>query len=120
MADDEMLKRPRDTSGQAIGAEVVITFVVVVTAMVLISTYVRRALQGRARDTIIYTRDEAAQALGSDILLQYEPYYINSTADVRQSSTSQIETIGAEFVQTTDQSRTMQSNAIQLAPKEWN
>jgi hypothetical protein len=121
-----MLKRFRNNSGQSIGAELVITFVVVALAISMMSVYVRRAMQGRVRDFVVYTRDEAANALGNSsnlyaVALQYEPYYINSVATVGQeaSDTSTIAANG-EYTKTFSQTRSADSTSQQLAPKDWN
>jgi hypothetical protein len=122
-----MLKRFRNNSGQSIGAELVITFVVVALAISMMSVYVRRAMQGRVRDFVVYTRDEASNALANSdgylyaVALQYEPYYINSVATVGQeaSDTSTIAANG-EYTKTFSQTRSADSTSQQLAPKDWN
>ena len=115
-----MFKHFRDNSGQTITAEIVIIFVLVVVAIVAMSTYVRRVMQARVRDAVIFTRDEAIAALGSDnVTLQYEPYYVLSAAQTNQSSTdlSRI-VVNGDFQRDSSQSRVMVTNSTQLAPKE--
>jgi hypothetical protein len=116
-----MLKRFRNRSGQSIGAEMVITFTVVVLAVGLMSKYVQRTLQGRTRDLVVYARDEAASVLGDgNVALQYEPYYVNTIANVEQSSTAteNINTTGG-YNKVTSFGRAAVSNSMQFAPKDW-
>jgi hypothetical protein len=122
-----MLKRFRNKSGQSIGAEMVITFTVVVLAVGLMSQYVKRTLSGRTRDLMVYARDEAMLATRNsdgammDIALQYEPYYVNTIANVEQSSTA-TENINATggYNKVTASGKAVMSNSMQLAPKDWN
>jgi len=122
-----MLKSFRHNSGQAIGAELVVTFVLVVTAILAISTYFRRAMQARVRDAVIYVRNEAETAtmnsdgFGQRIHLQYEPYYVEAEAQTEQKSTdtARIDASGY-FIRDTSQGRIVTSNSVQLAPKERN
>jgi hypothetical protein len=116
-----MFKHFRDNSGQTISAETVIIFVLVVVAIMAMSVYVRRGVQARVRDAVIFTRDEADAALGGAnvVTLQYEPYYVLSAAQVNQQSTdlSRI-VVNGDFQRDSQQSRVMVTNSTQLAPKE--
>jgi hypothetical protein len=116
-----MLKRFCNKSGQSISAEIVITFLVVIVAATAMATYVRRAMQGRTRDLVIYARDEAAGVLGDgNVVLQYEPYYVNSIAQADQQSTATINinaTGGYNKNSFTD--RAVFANNEQLPPKDW-
>jgi Tfp pilus assembly protein PilV len=115
-----MLKKFRNKSGQSISAEVVITFVLVTVAIVAMSTYIRRTMQARVRDAVIFTRDEASSALGgANVALQYEPYYASAEAKTSQASTTRVKFgVNGEFIQDSRQGRSVVSNSVQLAPKD--
>jgi hypothetical protein len=121
-----MFKRFRHKSGQSITAEVVITFVLVTVVVAAMSTYIRRTMQGRVRDAIVYVRNEAetatmnADGFVQDIPLQYEPYYAVAESATNQMSTdtSRIDSVNADFVRDTSQGRIVISNSVQLAPKD--
>jgi chloramphenicol 3-O-phosphotransferase len=92
----------------------------VVVVIVAMSTYVRRTMQARVRDAVIFTRDEASSALGgANVTLQYEPYYALAVSETNQASTDKvnIDTNG-DFIRNTSQGRVVVSNSVQLAPKE--
>jgi hypothetical protein len=114
-----MLKRFRNNNGQAISAEVVVTFVLVVATLMLISTYVRRTLQGRTRDAMVHARDEGAAGLGAVVSLQYEPYYLETNSQTNMDSTD-TETIGSggSFTEDRHMEKAAVSSSSQAPPKE--
>ena len=81
-----MLKNFYGKKGQNVSAEYVILIALASIAIVGMTTYVRRALQGRYRDAnrAVYVR--AAATLGAPVQAEYEPYYVNTTADTDSSS----------------------------------
>jgi hypothetical protein len=114
-----MLKRFRNNNGQAISAELVVTFILVVAAVLALSTYVRRTLQARTRDAMVYTRGEAATALQDNITLQYEPYYVQVESNITQSSSDTSNIVsGGDLIRNVSQRKAMTSTSSQLAPKE--
>jgi hypothetical protein len=67
--------------GQGVSAEYVLLISVLAIAVTAMTIYVRRALQGRMHDAVNQAAVRSAGALGQDVLLQYEPYYVNSSSD---------------------------------------
>ena len=70
------------TKGQGVSAEYVILIALASISIVMMATYVRRAIQARYRDgnRMVYTR--ASAALGNAVQPEYEPYYVNTATDV--------------------------------------
>ena len=81
-----MLKNFYGKKGQNVSAEYVILIALASIAIVTMTTYVRRALQGRYRDANGAIAHKASQALGNTVPIEYEPYYVNTTADTDSSS----------------------------------
>lgn len=71
-------------------AEYAILIALVVGAVVAMQVYVKRGIQGRIRDVVDHTG--AGGEVGGESLSfssgQYEPYYVQSTGDTKQSSTN--------------------------------
>ena len=65
-------------------AEYAILIAFVIAAAMAIQTYVKRALQGKVRDTVMKFTDDTAE-LGTTG--QYEPYYLESNFNTQASST---------------------------------
>ena len=101
--------------GQGISAEYVFLLALVSIAIVGMTVYVRRAIQARYRDgnREIYLR--AAQALGNTVYIEYEPYYVNTTADVDVSSLLEQRAVAGDAMERTtslDRSVNMVSTQI--------
>ncbi len=102
----------------------------VVAAVAGMSVYVRRALEGRVRDTQIYALRQASAALKQTVPLGYEPYYAKSTAqtnqELRDESSFEYNTYllnelsNVASVKDFEQNRSVVTNSEQLAPKSFN
>ena len=80
--------------GQGVSAEYVILIALTSIAIVSMTVYVRRALQARYRDGNRMVYQKASAALGNEVQIEYEPYYLNTTADT-DSSVSVVERAAA-------------------------
>lgn len=124
----------RTHKGQAILPEHVITFFVLMGAIIAMSAYVQRALQARTRDARNFAMDMAAQgcsSVGSGCLAaaggavvngtfvkEYEPYYGRSTSIVTRTQDAQKGMVGGDFVRnTTDQTQVVTQSG-QLPPQD--
>jgi hypothetical protein len=67
--------------GQGIISEHVFMIVLVAISIMVMSTYIRRALQARYRDGNRMVYMKASAALGNAVLGEYEPYYVNTSAE---------------------------------------
>ena len=104
-----MLKILRAKKGQGVSGEYVIILALVSMAILVMTTYVRRAIQGRYRDANRMVYMKAAATLGNAVQPEYEPYYVNTSTDTDVVANS-TETAGAGIVDKTDGStRTMNS-----------
>lgn len=80
-------KHIQSPKGQMVASEYVIVLFVVVAVISGMSVYFRRAVQGRIRDAhnaminIVRTR-LAGNYAGTNVFVQYEPYYQNTISDV--------------------------------------
>jgi Flp pilus assembly pilin Flp len=88
-----MLKSVRREKGQGVSAEYVVMIVLVSVAIMGMMTFVRRALQGRYRDANIETVIQAASILNQDVQVEYEPYYVETTADVDSEMSAELTTV---------------------------
>jgi len=81
-------KHIQSSDGQMIASEYVIVLFVVVAVISGMSVYFRRSVQGRIRDAhnamfnIVKTRLLGSNYSGTNVFVQYEPYYQNTTSDV--------------------------------------
>ena len=77
----KMKKDFRNRKGQGMAVEYALTFFLVVSFVIGMSAYVRRAIQGRVRDSRDYmigmVRDSGYTG---NLYYEYEPYYGNSDA----------------------------------------
>ncbi|MBF0386478.1 MAG: hypothetical protein HQL20_01320 [Candidatus Omnitrophica bacterium] len=114
-----MLKNFYSRKGQAISGEYVVASVLIVIAITVMSTYIRRALQARTHDTQRWVMVKATNALEGTVQvnMEYEPYYVESTANIDsyQKDNSFLAAGGAyNKIINTEQGMSMSSN--QLAP----
>jgi hypothetical protein len=70
-----MPKIVRGTLGQAIFVEWVMTVAIAITALSLMTVYVRRAYQARIYDADTFMLSKVGNAFSNTIRLEYEPYY---------------------------------------------
>jgi len=91
-----MLKYLRHSRAQVIG-EYAITIAILISALVAMTVYARRALQARMHDAKEYMVSEASQG-GVTILSEYEPYYGDSQSE--SSTTSDEQTVLAPGLDT--------------------
>ena len=113
-----MLKLFRSSKGQTVSSEYVISTVLVVAAVIVMSTYIKRALQARAYDAQQKTIQDAQAALGLTVANEYEPYYLVSEAEVDQSryDRTHITQNGGFFNKEIDMYRGVLTSSEQLAP----
>ena len=89
----------RQKKGQAVFGEYVLLAVIVVAVVTAMTVYVRRALQGRVRDSIMSSAATARTPFSKNggvtfesytgvVHLQYEPYYANRASFIDQQSDS--------------------------------
>jgi len=81
-----MLRRFYGRKGQGVSAEYVLLIALVSIAIVGMTVYVRRTLQGRYRDANREVYRRASAALNNAVQIEYEPYYVNTTTDTDASS----------------------------------
>jgi len=114
-----MLKRFRSGKGQAISGEYLVTVAFVVVALAIMSTYIRRTLQAKAYDAQQKAVSGATVALGRNVAMEYEPYYVlsSSNTDARQEDFVHIANAG-EFNKTIALERGMSVQSYQLAPAQ--
>lgn len=88
-----MLRLHKSRQGQAISAEYVIIFALILSVMAGMTIYLRRVLQARIRDAGYGMADMVqARTAGHNvdvIYRQYEPYYTNATTYVARDQYSQ-------------------------------
>ena len=77
-----MLRKFYRHKGQNVSAEYVLLIALVSIAIVGMTIYVRRAVQGRYRDANRAVYMKASTALGAAVQAEYEPYYVETQADV--------------------------------------
>ena len=75
--------RFKNKRAQSSAVEYVVTFFLVVAVITGMSRYVQRTLQAKARDALHYMADTvASDDPGKPFWFQYEPYYLQSRANV--------------------------------------
>lgn len=74
--------------------EMVLTFAIVVAALIAMSAYVRRSYQGRILDADLLMLGAAGNALNGTVGLQYEPYYVNTSTRKDQYESERINVFG--------------------------
>ncbi len=84
------LKRLRSIQGQAIFAEYVLVFFIVVGMMTVMTVYFKRAVQARIRDSRDYmvkeVKTRTAGYYSGNLITQYEPYYTSTNTTINTSS----------------------------------
>ena len=101
--------------GQGISAEYVLLLALISIAVVSMTVYVRRAVQARYRDGNRLVYWKASQALGNAVQIEYEPYYVNTTADVDVASLLEQRAVAGDAMERTtslDRSVNMVSTQI--------
>lgn len=84
-----MMRIFRNKHGQNT-AEYAILIALVIAAAMAIQTYVKRGLQAKVRDAVIYYATDAdVSTLGAT--QQYEPYYLQSDFDTQTDSTQTVD-----------------------------
>lgn len=127
-----MIKLHAQTA-QTILPEHIISFFLVMSAMVAMTVYVQRGLQARVHDVRDYAMNQAARActsVGSGCLeaagnvvvnntfvKEYEPYYGLSDAEVTRSHDEQKGMLGGVFTRTSSDSTHVVSDSRQLPPE---
>jgi hypothetical protein len=123
-----------DNKGQAVLAEHVMVFFVVIAALVAMSTFVQRTFEARiddARDYMINAVSNSSvcdancvAASGGDIHHEYEPYYLQQLSDVQSNGTDKsgimpgsATSIGAIYLKSIHEGTTTISTSCQLPPQ---
>lgn len=112
-----MVRPSAGRAGQGISTEYVVAFFLIVTALVSMAVYMRRALQGRVADTNHFAISEASRALGSKVNREYEPYYVelDSQHEDRYSDRTRVYGKGAH-IKSIDTQKNVSSFSTQLQP----
>jgi hypothetical protein len=117
-----MFKQLRKNDGQATMTEYLVVFFLVIGAIVSMSVYVQRALQGRIRDARVYMINEAAQAHQGPIYYEYEPYYGYVSSNVARGGNNTIDLTGGAgtsiFRKRTSESVDIKTFSNQAPPKD--
>ena len=124
-----MFKLLKNTKGQGITIQYVLTFFLVVALASAMTVYVRRTLQGRIRDARTFMGLEVNGILGNpsynivgNFLISYEPYYANQTATRAIDSTEthqhmqNVPSSPGTFQMDIDRQVTSESTSSQLPP----
>ena len=114
-----MLIGSRGRMGQGLVSEYAVMVVIGVAVISAMMVYVRRAYQGRVRDTSQFMMQSAASALGKNIRLEYEPYYTESSTIQTVGDNQQTDVLGAPgiFRKQLDFGRNSIANSVQYPPK---
>lgn len=88
MVGESMMYKFHGKSGQIILSEWVLLAVIVMAALTIMSSYVRRAYQARIYDADVFMLSKAGNVFNNTIDLEYEPYYLNTSAITGATSTS--------------------------------
>jgi hypothetical protein len=100
--------------GQGVSGEYVVMAMLVIISITVMTTYVRRTLQGRYRDGSMEVVERAALALGNAVYYEYEPYYVNTTTDVDSATFAEQKDLGLGAQERTNVSdRKVTSTSIQ-------
>ena len=120
-----MLKNFRGNRGQVISGEYVVASVLIIAALTVMFTYVKRALQGRVYDAQRYVMKQASNALNDGVSpdktysvgMEYEPYYdvSSANADVYQKDTSHL-SAGMTYNKSVDFEQRVRAVSNQLQP----
>lgn len=118
--------------GQAILSEYVMIFFVVIAALMAMTVYMQRGLQGRVYDARNYminsfltsgACDDNCQRATGNISYEYEPYYTQTLSDVERnaqtdsrSTTGNPAVIGAIYKKTKDEKTAAMTSSTQLPP----
>ena len=113
-----MVKISRTVKAQGISAEYVLMIFVVIAAIITMTTYVRRTIQGRIRDADMLMVMRAAGASGNAVQIEYEPYYVNSVTAVQAGVKEEEKTVTAGRQKDINTDRRVNANSEQLAPKD--
>jgi hypothetical protein len=117
-----MFKELQKNGGQVTMTEYLVIFFLVIGAIVSMSVYVQRALQGRMRDARQYMITEAAKAHQGPIHYEYEPYYGYVASNVQRAGRDVANLAGGSgtsiFRKSTEQSVAISTYSNQAAPKD--
>ncbi|MFH0753754.1 MAG: hypothetical protein V2A70_04245 [Candidatus Omnitrophota bacterium] len=75
----------RRQKGQAISVEYVLMILMFMAVIMIMTVYVRRALQARIQDASTTAVNRAAQVSQTTVLPEYEPYYSETTSETDRS-----------------------------------
>src|SRR6185503_530218 len=97
-----MFKKITNIKGQMVFGEYVLTFFIVISMMLGMTLYLKRALQAKLRDAklgmVSVVQSRAAGQYIKQARTEYEPYYVNTSSTVdRDSSSVQRLTISPGF-----------------------
>ena len=127
-----MLQKFRDTKGQMVASEYVIVLALAAAAITAMGVYFRRAVQARIRDANVEMIDIVRQRTngtyqGTNVWVQYEPYYTNTESTITRDLTTTREKFGVGpgfgvgISQTTYNQQTLQQTFTNtLSPLEGN
>lgn len=97
--------------------EYAVLIIIAVSAAIIMSVYVRRALQGRIHDANLRTMGSASLALNQNINIEYEPYYVVSTTNTDQQTDDRSYHLpGGNYFKVIDFERRTSTSGQQLEP----
>ena len=105
--------------GQTTTVEYAIILLLVAAVIIAMTTYVRRALQGRVRDVSVMAVTRAAKTIDTNMLYEYEPYYLqtSSNTDRKVNKAEQVSGTGG-FITSMNATTGAQSASNQAAPAD--
>jgi len=126
-----------NNKGQAVLAEYVMIFFVVIAAVVAVTVYVQRGLNARIHDARNFAVDSVTtsgacdancmRATGGTISHEYEPYYTQMASNVDQghaerygTTTGSPQVIGAIYTKSLNEDTNTTSGSAQLPPSDAN
>lgn len=122
-----MLKYLKNRRAQAVMGEYVLTVFMVVLMVIGMTVYFKRSIQGRIRDAKVYMINEVRQRTSgyydNELYYEYEPYYINTNAEVTRdlSPTILLDAGGSSgiFTKIFNDTTVILTNSETAAPKDY-
>lgn len=123
-----------NNKGQAVMAEYVMVFFVVIAALVAMTVFVQRTFEARIHDVRNFMVNAVMSnsvcdanclaATGNQISYQYEPYYLQELVDAQSNSTDykgattgNPQALGAKYINAVNEATQIISTGCQLPPE---
>jgi hypothetical protein len=123
-----MLKSLKNTKAQAMMGEYAVVIALAMAVLMTMGVFVRRAIQARIHDARDYmvseVRNRTLGLFNGNLYKEYEPYYINTAAEVTRShtDTSGLLPGGSSgiFLKTFDETTSATISSETAPPKDFN